>query len=381
MNTITSNLRWRASGLLLFCRAKNLISFFFSLTIISSPSFSFSVAVQLFNAERATRQWSGFNGFGSFCRAFHGVVNVTQMALNHWHSTPIECLRWHFSCTISCDPRCWCLRLMCALRLSIFICLFNAHTRNEHDMPANARRQTTEEKKSEHRTTIFHARIVRIVRIGRQEPPEYDNRLMCSVRRWRERIKLEFVRKNMKKKKTNEDLLSFFVNSTIYISLRFIWWCMTGTARAYCIRWRTPHTVKRNVILSSAEKFCEILNEKNRSDEKTYVGPKKVFALRNLTDHRWAYQTFNMSTSWLIEAFFKKIKKTAVPRSNFKPRALEFHGNVPSAYISTSAKRFVRCQKIIKLIKTTKTTLLSTIIAMAGVDSPISNYSICFHFQ
>lgn len=75
-----------------------------------------------------------------------------------------------------------------------------------------------------------------------------------------------------KKKQTNEDLLSFFVNSSIYISLRFIRWCMTGTARPYCVRWRTLSRrrnellrKKRNVILSSAAKFCVFLNAKKRS--------------------------------------------------------------------------------------------------------------------
>lgn len=48
MNTITSHLRWQAAGLLLFCRAKNLISFFFVVIVIALRFSVFSVLSSLF---------------------------------------------------------------------------------------------------------------------------------------------------------------------------------------------------------------------------------------------------------------------------------------------------------------------------------------------
>lgn len=286
MNTITSNLRWQASGLLLFCRAKNLISFFF-LSLSPSPSLLHASLHRLFhspfsystlNARHVHEVYSMVSG--------PFVVHFTALSASHkWHSTISRTTaNWMPAVTLflvtSCDPRCWCLRLMCALRLWIYLFTQRTHTRKEHDMAANATRPKKKKKNGKNKnqlTTIFHARIVRI---GRQEPPEYDNRLIVLGEETTQENQIGICTKNGKKiiNKRGFTVVSFrefrpFIFR--YVLFGDVW--RAPQPRPYCVRWRTVRKTiswekkktKRNVILNSVAKFCVFLNEKNRRKKKT----------------------------------------------------------------------------------------------------------------
>lgn len=307
------------------------------------------------------------------------------MALNHRHSTPQYTLNACGDTFLGNFMR----PAMLMSSSAVCVAALNLSVDSTQTLERNMIWQRMRgDKKQRNRTTIFHARIVRI---GRQEPTEYDNRLMCSARRRRERIKLEFVWKMKKKNKQTRIYCRFsWIHPFIFRYVLFgdVWRAQLGHTAyddAHCQGGETNSWEKSEML------FC-LLRQNSAYFWTRRKGAKKIIwgicqskeSVRAAKYHRswWAYQMFSMSTLWLIEAFFKNKKKWF--RYISQPRTLEFHVNVPIAHISTSAKRSVQCQTITKLIKTTKATLLfqrsisSRRNLPADVESSISNFSFAF---
>lgn len=247
------------------------------------------------------------------------VVHFTALSTSHKRHSTIAIVHhsthWMPAVTLflatSCDPRCWCLRLLCVRCGFESICLLNADTRKEHDMAANVRRQ----KKTRNRTTIFHARIARI---GGQEPTEYDNRLMCSARRRRERIKLEFVWKMKGKKQTNKRGFAVVFREFIHLYFATFYSVMYDGHSSSILRTMT-HTGEgggTNSWEKSEMLFCLLrqnsayfwTRRKGATKKWGICQSKESVCAAKYHRSRCAYQMFSMSTLWLIEAFFKNKK-------------------------------------------------------------------------